>query len=150
MSEVGWFKVWGGREGLRGWRGEGWRGEALGGHDALRATCGLPISTYFTGAKLRWLQDHVPAAEAALENGTALVGTVDSWLMWNLTGAAKGVGTTTRYVTDVTNASRTMMVDLLVDRGLDPPRPTRLTGQRECGVSKLAASQDLQRRHTRR
>ena len=85
---------------------------ALGGQDALRAVCGLPISTYFTGVKLRWLQDNVPAVKAGLEAGTALVGTVDSWLIWNLTGGAGGVGTTTRHVTDVTNASRTMMMDL--------------------------------------
>ena len=84
----------------------------LGGQDALRSVCGLPISTYFTGVKLRWLQDNVPAVREGLENGTALVGTVDSWLLWNLTGGAKGVGSTTRHLTDVTNASRTMMMDL--------------------------------------
>ncbi len=85
---------------------------ALGGQDALRGVCGLPISTYFTGVKLRWLLDHVDAVRQGFEAGTALVGTVDSWLLWNLTGGAKGVGTTTRHVTDLTNASRTMMMEL--------------------------------------
>ena len=85
---------------------------ALGGQDALRPVCGLPISTYFTGVKLRWLQDNVPAIKEGLANGSALVGTVDSWLAWNLTGGARGVGSTTKHVTDVTNASRTLMMDL--------------------------------------
>ena len=77
----------------------------LGGVDALRATCGLPISTYFTGVKLRWLIDEVPSVRAALEAGTAMVGTVDSWLIYRLTGKA-------RHSTDVTNASRTMLMGL--------------------------------------
>ena len=114
---------------------------ALGGKDALRASCGLPISTYFSGVKLRWLIDNVPEVKAGFEKGTALFGTVDSWLLWNLTGGAQGgapqlfrastsaasdpqptppirksrraaVGSTTRHVTDVTNASRTMMMGL--------------------------------------
>jgi glycerol kinase len=85
----------------------------LGGQDALRATCGLPISTYFTGVKLRWLLDNVPEVKEAFAKGTALVGTVDSWVAWNLTGGAAGVAKgTTRHVTDLTNASRTMMMDL--------------------------------------
>ena len=83
---------------------------ALGGKDALRSVCGLPISTYFSGVKLRWMMDNLPAVKAAVEGGTALFGTVDSWLAWNLTGGAGGAGT--KHVTDVTNASRTMMMDL--------------------------------------
>ena len=94
--------------------------EALGGQDALRPVCGLPISTYFSGVKLRWLVDNVPAVKAGLEAGTALVGTVDSWLAWNLTGGAAGVGGTTRHVTDVTNASRTMMMDLAAGAWHEP------------------------------
>lgn len=85
---------------------------SLGGQDALRGVCGLPISTYFSGVKLRWLCDNVPAVKAAIADGKALFGTVDSWLIWNLTGGASGVGSTTRHVTDITNASRTMMMDL--------------------------------------
>ena len=85
----------------------------LGGQDALRSVCGLPISTYFTGVKLRWLLDNVPAVKEGFAKGTALVGTVDSWLAWNLTGGASGVASgTTRHVTDLTNASRTMLMDL--------------------------------------
>jgi glycerol kinase len=86
---------------------------ALGGQDALRSVCGLPLSTYFSGVKLRWLLDNVPEVRAGFEKGTALFGTVDTWLAWNLTGGAAGVANgTTRHVTDVTNASRTMMMDL--------------------------------------
>ena len=66
----------------------------VGGVDGLRGVCGLPLSTYFTGVKLRWLIDNVPDVREGLENGTALVGTVDSWLIWKLTGGAqvRGVG----------------------------------------------------------
>ena len=85
----------------------------LGGQDALRSVTGLPISTYFSGSKLRWLMDNVPAVKAGIDGGTALFGTIDTWLVWNLTGGASGVGNgTTRHVTDVTNASRTLMMDL--------------------------------------
>jgi len=84
----------------------------LGGQDAVRGVTGLPISTYFSASKLRWLMENVPEVREGLRAGTALVGTVDSWLVWNLTGGAKGVGGTTRHVTDVTNASRTLMMDL--------------------------------------
>ncbi|HYE17874.1 MAG TPA: glycerol kinase GlpK [Tepidisphaeraceae bacterium] len=73
-----------------------------------RAITGLPPSTYFSGPKMRWLLDHVPAvAEAARESRLAF-GTIDSWVIWNLTGGPRGGG----HVTDVTNASRTMLLDL--------------------------------------
>ena len=55
-----------------------------------------------------------------LQAGTALVGTIDSWLIWNLTGGAKGVGGTTRHVTDVTNASRTLLMDLAAAQWHEP------------------------------
>mmetsp|Transcript_36719 Transcript_36719/g.122955 ORF Transcript_36719/g.122955 Transcript_36719/m.122955 type:complete len:285 (+) Transcript_36719:27-881(+) len=84
--------------------------DELGGQDALRPACGLPLSTYFSGVKLRWLLETVPAVKEGFESGTALVGTVDSWLAWNLTGGAGGRAT--RHVSDVTNASRTMLMDL--------------------------------------
>lgn len=80
----------------------------LGGLDALRDACGLPISTYFSGVKLRWLLENVPAVKAGVEAGRAKVGTVDSWLAWHLTGGPNGG----RHVTDFSNASRTMMMDL--------------------------------------
>ena len=76
---------------------------AEGGQDRFRAKTGLPLATYFSGLKLRWLLDNVPGARARAEQGELLFGTVDSWLAWHLTG---------RHVTDVTNASRTQLMDL--------------------------------------
>ncbi|KAF9162893.1 Glycerol kinase [Actinomortierella ambigua] len=78
------------------------------GADILKDVCGLPITTYFSAVKLRWLLDNVPAVKQAHENGTLMFGTVDSWLIYNLTGSIDG-GV---HVTDVTNASRTMLMDL--------------------------------------
>ncbi|MBN1814932.1 MAG: glycerol kinase GlpK, partial [Anaerolineae bacterium] len=69
----------------------------------FRQKTGLPIATYFSGPKLTWLLDHVPGLREKAEAGEALFGTVDTWLIWNLTGG---------HVTDVTNASRTMLMDL--------------------------------------
>lgn len=71
----------------------------------FRPQCGLPISTYFSALKMRWLLDNVPSVKAACDEGRALFGTIDTWLVWNLTGRAA-------HVTDVTNASRTMLMDL--------------------------------------
>ncbi len=79
-----------------------------GGQDRLRAKTGLPIATYFSGLKLRWLLDNIPGARAKAEAGDALFGTVDSWIVWNLTGGPGGG----LHVTDVTNASRTQMMNL--------------------------------------
>ena len=92
----------------------------LGGQDAVRVVTGLPISTYFSASKLRWLIENVPEVREGLQAGTALVGTIDSWLIWNLTGGAKGVGGTTRHVTDVTNASRTLLMDLAAAQWHEP------------------------------
>jgi glycerol kinase len=79
-----------------------------GGQDRFRARTGLPLATYFSGLKLRWLLDNVPGARAKAIAGDALFGTIDSWVLWNLTGGpAGGV-----HLTDVTNASRTQLVDL--------------------------------------
>lgn len=64
--------------------------ERMGGRDSLRSVCGLPVSTYFSGVKLRWLLDNVPEVKRGVEEGYALVGTVDSWIIWNLTGGAQG------------------------------------------------------------
>ena len=69
---------------------------------------GLRIDAYFSGTKLRWLLDHVPGARAAAEAGELAFGTVDSWLIWQLTGAQHGG----RHVTDVSNASRTMLFNV--------------------------------------
>ncbi|WP_073480489.1 glycerol kinase GlpK [Streptoalloteichus hindustanus] len=76
---------------------------ADGGQDRFRARCGLPLATYFAGPKIRWLLDNVPGARERAERGEVLFGTMDTWLIWKLTG---------RHVTDVTNASRTMLMDL--------------------------------------
>lgn len=74
----------------------------------FRQRTGLVISPYFSGPKLRWLLDNVPGLRAAAERGDALFGTIDSWLIWNLTGGVQG-GV---HVTDATNASRTLLMDL--------------------------------------
>jgi len=79
-----------------------------GGQDRFRATTGLPLATYFAGPKIKWLLDNVPAVQAAAQQGDAHFGTVDTWIIWWLTGGPEGGA----YVTDVTNASRTLLMDL--------------------------------------
>ena len=79
-----------------------------GGQDKFRSVCGLPISTYFSAMKLDWLILNVPSVAKAVASGKALFGTIDTWLIWNLSGGVNG-GV---HVTDVTNASRTMLMDL--------------------------------------
>jgi glycerol kinase len=79
-----------------------------GGQDRLRQKTGLPLATYFSGLKLRWLLDHVPGARKGAAAGEVLFGTMDSWIAWNLTGGVNGG----RHVTDVTNASRTQLMNL--------------------------------------
>ncbi|XP_070201897.1 glycerol kinase 3-like isoform X2 [Littorina saxatilis] len=76
--------------------------------DYLRPYCGLPITTYFSAVKLRWLLDNSESVRKAVEEGRCLFGTVDSWIMWNLTGGVNGG----QHLTDVTNASRTMLMNL--------------------------------------
>lgn len=78
------------------------------GQDRFRPKVGLPLATYFSGPKICWLLDTVPGLRQDAERGDALFGTVDSWLIWNLTGGAQGGA----HVTDVTNASRTMLMNL--------------------------------------
>ncbi|WP_218597390.1 glycerol kinase GlpK, partial [Pseudonocardia oceani] len=79
------------------------------GHAPLiAAVCGLAPATYFAGPRLRWILDHVPGAREGADAGDLLFGTMESWLIWNLTGGPDGG----RHVTDVTNASRTMLMDL--------------------------------------
>ena len=87
------------------------------GHAAsVTQLCGLPPATYFAGPRLRWLLDHVPGARAGAESGDVLFGTMESWLIWRLTGGPDGG----RHVTDVTNASRTMLMDLRARRWSEP------------------------------
>jgi len=76
--------------------------------DRIRATTGLLTSTYFAGPKLMWLLENVPGLREDAERGDALFGTIDSWLIWNLTGGPGG-GV---HVTEVTNASRTLLMDV--------------------------------------
>jgi glycerol kinase len=83
-----------------------------GGKDRLRQATGLPLTTYFSSLKLKWLLDNIAGARAAAQSGDALFGTIDTWLVWNLTGGANGG----RHITDVTNASRTQLMHL---RALD-------------------------------
>ena len=74
-----------------------------GGQDRFRDRTGLPLASYFSALKLRWLLDNVPGARVRAEAGDLLFGTIDAWLVWNLTGL---------HVTDVTNASRTQLMNL--------------------------------------
>jgi glycerol kinase len=88
--------------------GEVARYAASGGSDRFRAKTGLPLSTYFSSLKLRWLLENVTGLRAKAESGEALFGTVDSYVAWHLTGGAQGGA----HVTDVTNASRTQLMNL--------------------------------------
>ena len=85
--------------------------EELGGEagaDKYKATVGLPLATYFSGPKVKWILDNVEGARERAEAGDLVMGTMDTWVLWNLTGGVNG-GV---HVTDVTNASRTMLMDL--------------------------------------
>lgn len=73
------------------------------GQDRLRTKTGLPLATYFSGPKIKWILDNVPGARTQAEKGELLFGNMDTWIIWNLTGA---------HVTDVTNASRTLLMNL--------------------------------------
>ncbi|MFD7510185.1 glycerol kinase GlpK [Streptomyces sp. NPDC059853] len=78
------------------------------GQDRFRRETGLPLSAYFAGPKIRWLLDNVDGLRERAERGDLLFGTMDSWVIWNLTGGVDGG----QHVTDVTNASRTMLMNL--------------------------------------
>jgi glycerol kinase len=79
-----------------------------GGQDRLRAKVGLPLATYFSGPKVKWILDNVAGARAKADAGDLLFGNIDTWCIWNLTGGVSG-GV---HVTDVSNASRTMLMNL--------------------------------------
>ena len=81
---------------------------ADGGQDRFRAKVGLPLATYFSGPKIKWILDNVAGARAKAEQGDLLFGNIDTWVIWNLTGGTNG-GV---HVTDVSNASRTMLMNL--------------------------------------
>jgi len=79
-----------------------------GGQDRFRPKVGLPLATYFSGPKIKWILDNIEGARSRAQNGDLLFGTIDAWLVWNLTGGANGG----IHITDVTNASRTLMMNL--------------------------------------
>ncbi len=81
---------------------------AADGVDRLREDTGLPLSTYFSGPKVTWILENVDGARERAERGELAFGTMDSWILWNLTGGPDG-GV---HATDVTNASRTLLMDL--------------------------------------
>ncbi|WP_020672234.1 glycerol kinase GlpK [Amycolatopsis nigrescens] len=78
------------------------------GRDRYRAKVGLPLATYFSGPKIGWILDNVDGARAAAQAGHLMFGTMDTWVLWNLTGGVRGG----LHLTDPTNASRTMLMDL--------------------------------------
>jgi glycerol kinase len=79
-----------------------------GGQDRFRPRAGLPLSTYFSGPKLRWMLENVPGLRDAAAHGDAIFGNMDTWIIWNLTGGPNGGA----HITDVTNASRTLLMNL--------------------------------------
>jgi glycerol kinase len=79
-----------------------------GGQDRFREKVGLPLATYFSGPKVRWVLDNVDGARERAEAGDLMFGNIDTWCIWNLTGGTDGG----LHITDVTNASRTMLMDL--------------------------------------
>jgi len=74
-----------------------------GGKNRFSIKTGLPLVTYFSGPKIKWILDNVEGVRQAAQNGRAIFGNIDTWIIWNLTG---------KHITDVTNASRTMLMDL--------------------------------------
>lgn len=74
----------------------------------LKPLCGLPLSPYFSAVKVKWLMDNVPRVKKAIAANDCMFGTVDSWIIWNLTGGINGG----LHITDVTNASRTMLMNI--------------------------------------
>jgi glycerol kinase len=82
--------------------------EREGKGDVIRQKAGLPPATYFSGGKIQWILENVDGVRQAAENGEAVFGNTDTWVLWNLTGGADGGA----HITDVTNASRTMLMNL--------------------------------------
>ena len=79
-----------------------------GGQNRFQKKVGLPLATYFSGPKIKWILENVAGVREAANSGRAVFGNMDTWLIWNLTGGINGG----KHVTDVTNASRTMLMDL--------------------------------------
>jgi len=107
-----------------------------GGKNRFARRTGLPIATYFSGPKIRWLLDHDKDLPQAVEAGRAIFGTIDTWLIWNLTGGPNGG----RHVTDATNASRTMLMNI---RSLEwDPAMLRVMGVPRRMLPAIGASSD--------
>ena len=83
-------------------------GELGGGAERYKAKVGLPLATYFSGPKVRWILDNVDGAREKAEAGDLVFGNMDTWVVWNMTGGADGG----LHITEPTNASRTMLMDL--------------------------------------
>jgi glycerol kinase len=81
------------------------RSRSAGGQDRFRKKTGLPLATYFSGPKIKWILDNVKGAKERAKKGELLFGNIDTWLIWNLTGREA-------HITDVTNASRTLLMNL--------------------------------------
>ncbi len=79
-----------------------------GGQDRFRPLTGLPLATYFSGPKISWLLENVPGLRQAANDGDAIFGNIDTWVIWNLTGGIQGG----KHITDVSNASRTLLMNL--------------------------------------
>lgn len=120
-----------------------------GGQDRFRSKTGLPLTTYFSGLKIRWILEHVEGAREAALGGDLLFGNVDTFLVWHLTGGMEG-GV---HITDVTNASRTQLMDLETlswDREIletfeipDAMLPTIRSSSEIYGVAKEPGIQDV-------
>ena len=108
-----------------------------GGPDRFRKLTGLPLATYFSGLKIRWILNNVPGARELAESGDLLFGTVDSYLVWRLTGGQRG-GV---HVTDVTNASRTQLMDLRTLKW--DKRQLELFGIPETILPRIASSSEV-------
>lgn len=83
-----------------------------GGQNRYQPKTGLPLATYFSGPKIKWILDNVEGAREKAEAGDLIFGNMDTWVVWNLTGGTEGG----IHITDPTNASRTMLMDLDTDR----------------------------------
>ena len=108
-----------------------------GGPDRFRKLTGLPLATYFSGLKIRWILNNVPGAREQAEAGELLFGNIDTYLVWKLTGGQRG-GV---HVTDVTNASRTQLMDLHT-LTWDKPQ-LQLFGIPEAMLPRIASSSEV-------
>jgi glycerol kinase len=120
-----------------------------GGQDRFRKKTGLPLATYFSSLKVRWILDNVANARELAESGEVLFGTIDTYLVWKLTGGPNGG----IHITDVTNASRTQLMDLATlawDKSLleafnipEPTLPRIVSSSEVYGAAKLEAVQGV-------